>query len=179
MFRTLLVDDDFLVRSYLKSLTAWTRAGYEVTADVQDAEEALWTLEREDIDVMITDISMPLMDGIELIRQIRCDNNKLYIIVLSCHDDFDYVKEAMRQGADEYVLKNSLNEETLYDILMKTKKHIAFRKEKSTQQKEVDKLLEIRNHALKYHFFNGILSGTLSGSKREEKRLEASILGKL
>ena len=50
---------------------------------------------------------MPVMDGIELIRKIREENRDIYIIVLSCHDDFEYVKEAMRLGADEYVLKNS------------------------------------------------------------------------
>ena len=60
---------------------------------------------------------MPVMDGIELIRKIREENRDIYIIVLSCHDDFEYVKEAMRLGADEYVLKNSLDEDSLYDTL--------------------------------------------------------------
>ena len=108
MFRTLLVDDDFLVRSYLKTLSAWEKAGYEVVKDVQDGEEALRVLEEEKIDVVITDISMPLMDGIELIRHIREEKENIYIMVLSCHDDFEYVKEAMRLGADEYILKNKL-----------------------------------------------------------------------
>ena len=63
---------------------------------------------------------MPVMDGIELIRKIREENRDIYIIVLSCHDDFEYVKEAMRLGADEYVLKNSLDEDSLYDTLEKS-----------------------------------------------------------
>ena len=117
MFRTLLVDDDFLVRSYLKTLNAWEKAGYEVVKDVQDGEEALHVLEEEKIDVIITDISMPLMDGIELIRHIREEKENIYIMVLSCHDDFEYVKEAMRLGADEYILKNTLDEDTLLEIL--------------------------------------------------------------
>ena len=104
MFRTLLVDDDFLVRTYLKTLSSWERAGYEITQDVQDGEEALDVMKQKEIDVVITDISMPVMDGIELIRHIRQEMENIYIIVLSCHDDFEYVKEAMRLGADEYVL---------------------------------------------------------------------------
>lgn len=73
---------------------------------------------------------MPVMDGIELIRKIREENRDIYIIVLSCHDDFEYVKEAMRLGADEYVLKNSLDEDSLYDTLEKSAWLIEKRREK-------------------------------------------------
>ena len=175
MFRTLLVDDDFLVRSYLKTLSAWEKAGYEVVKDVQDGEEALHIMEEEKIDVVITDISMPLMDGIELIRHIREEKENIYIMVLSCHDDFEYVKEAMRLGADEYILKNTLDEDTLFEILEKSRHQIETRLEKSSQQEQTRKLIRMGSHTLKYHFFNGILSGTLNGQEREEKRAEAGI----
>ena len=98
-------DDDFLVRSYLKTLDSWEKAGYEIVDDAEDGEEAYGFLQKEKIDVLVTDLTMPVMDGIELIRKIREENRDIYIIVLSCHDDFEYVKEAMRLGADEYVLK--------------------------------------------------------------------------
>ncbi|MCI6422202.1 MAG: response regulator [Firmicutes bacterium] len=178
MFRTLLVDDDFLVRTYLKTLSSWERAGYEITQDVQDGEEALDVMKQKEIDVVITDISMPVMDGIELIRHIRQEMENIYIIVLSCHDDFEYVKEAMRLGADEYVLKNALDEENLYEVLNKSKKQIENRKEKTSEQIRNKKLLKIGSHTMKYHFFNGILSRTLSGKEREKKRKEAGIIGK-
>lgn len=178
MFQTLLVDDDFLVRSYLKTLNSWERAGYEVVKDAQDGEAALHVLEEEKIDVVITDISMPLMDGIELIRHIREEKENIYIIVLSCHDDFEYVKEAMRLGADEYILKNTLDEETLYEILEKSRHQIEKRRKKNSEQERTKKLIRMGSHTLKYHFFNGILSGTLSGQEREEKRAEAKIQGK-
>ena len=71
MRKALLADDDFLVRSYLKMLSSWEKAGFEITADVRDGEEALEVLDREKIDLVVTDIAMPLMDGIELIREIR------------------------------------------------------------------------------------------------------------
>lgn len=178
MFRTLLVDDDFLVRSYLKTLSSWKRAGYEVVRDVQDGEEALHVLEEEEIDVVITDISMPLMDGIELIRHIREEKEDIYIMVLSCHDDFEYVKEAMRLGADEYILKNTLDEDTLFEILEKSRHQIGRRLEKSSEQERTRKLIRMGSHTLKYHFFNGILSGNLKGQEREEKRAEAGIRGR-
>ena len=71
MFQTLLVDDDFLVRSYLKTLDSWEKEGYEVVRDVQDGEEALEVMNQEKIDIVVTDISMPLMDGIELIKAVK------------------------------------------------------------------------------------------------------------
>ena len=55
-------------------------------------EEAYGFLQKEKIDVLVTDLTMPVMDGIELIRKIREENRDIYIIVLSCHDDFEYVK---------------------------------------------------------------------------------------
>ena len=149
MFRTLLVDDDFLVRTYLKTLSSWERAGYEITQDVQDGEEALDVMKQKEIDVVITDISMPVMDGIELIRHIRQEMENIYIIVFSCHDDFEYVKEAMRLGADEYVLKNALDEENLYEVLNKSKKQIENRKEKTSEQIRNKKLLKIGSHTMK------------------------------
>ena len=79
MFQTLLVDDDFLVRSYLKTLDSWEKEGYEVVRDVQDGEEALEVMNQEKIDIVVTDISMPLMDGIELIKAVK----KLSLIHIS------------------------------------------------------------------------------------------------
>ena len=119
MFQTLLVDDDFLVRSYLKTLDSWEKEGYEVVRDVQDGEEALEVMNQEKIDIVVTDISMPLMDGIELIKAVKKNWPEVSVIVLSCHDDFEYVKEAMRLGADEYILKNTLDENSLLEVLEK------------------------------------------------------------
>lgn len=178
MYRTVIVDDDFLVRSYLKQLKAWKQAGYEIIADLRDGEEALAYIEKERPDLVVTDISMPLMDGIELIRRLREKDAGVYIIVLSCHDDFEYVKEAMKLGANEYVLKNSLNDESLGELLLKTKSSLAGMQRQQKAEDETKKLVQMGRHSLRYHFFNGLLSGSLSDEERESKRAEAGIAGK-
>lgn len=178
MFRTVIVDDDFLVRTYLKQLEAWKRAGYEIIGDVRDGEEALGLIEKSFPDVVITDISMPLMDGIELIRRIRERDREIYIIVLSCHDDFNYVKEAMKLGANEYVLKNSLDEESLYELLENAKHQMKHMRVRLDERERTRKLIKMGSHSLKYHFFNQLLSGTMSLEEREKQRLEAGINGK-
>ncbi len=204
MRKALLADDDFLVRSYLKMLSSWEKAGFEITADVRDGEEALEVLDREKIDLVVTDIAMPLMDGIELIRAIRKKYPDIYVIVLSCHDEFDYVKKAMKEGADEYVLKNTLNEESLYTVLEAAEEHIRksmeeadVKEQKQQTQEHVDmkkvagednnadadgktgeKTDQTENMNEKFLFFNQVLAGTLSGEEREEKRIQAGIRGK-
>lgn len=175
MIRTVIVDDDFLVRSYLKQLKAWERADYRIVADARDGEEALKAVEELGPEVVVTDISMPLMDGIELIRRIRESNHSVYIIVLSCHDDFEYVKEAMKLGADEYVLKNSLNEDSLYEMLIRTAGQIQDKKEKFQENDEAKRLMEMGRQSLKYHFFNGLLAGSFTSDEKEMRRREAGI----
>lgn len=178
MFTTIIVDDDFLVRSYLKQLEAWEKAGFEIVADVRDGEEALKVVEELQPDVVVTDISMPLMDGIELIRHLREGVQNPYIIVLSCHDDFEYVKEAMRLGANEYVLKNTLNEETLYEMLQKATQQMEGMQKQARKENQNQRLIKMGSQSLKFHYFNGILAGSLTGEEKEEKRIEAGITGK-
>lgn len=178
MIRAVIVDDDFLVRSYLKQLNAWKRADYQIVADARDGEEALTAVEELGPEVVITDISMPLMDGIELIRRIRETNHTVYIIVLSCHDDFEYVKEAMKLGADEYVLKNSLNEDSLYELLVHTARQLQEKKEIFREDDETKRLMEMGRQSLKYHFFNGLLAGSFTADEREKRRREAGIHAK-
>ena len=178
MIRTVIVDDDFLVRSYLRQLKAWERADYQIVADARDGEEALTAVEELGPQVVITDISMPLMDGIELIRRIRETNRTVYIIVLSCHDDFEYVREAMKLGADEYVLKNSLNEDSLYEMLVHTAGQLKDRRAQFQENDETKRLVEMGRQSLKYHFFNGLLAGSLTAKEREKRRKEAGIHAK-
>lgn len=178
MRKALLADDDFLVRSYLKMLSSWENAGFEITEDVRDGEEALEVLDKEPIDLVVTDIAMPLMDGIELIKEIRKKYPDIYIIVLSCHDEFEYVKKAMKEGADEYVLKNTLNEESLYTVLVTAEEHIGQSRKEPVVSKTEEKTERIGNMNEKFLFFNQILAGTLSKDEREEKRIQAGVHGK-
>lgn len=188
MRKALLADDDFLVRSYLKMLSSWGKAGFEITADVRDGEEALEILDKEKVDLVVTDLAMPLMDGIGLIREIRKKYPDIYVIVLSCHDEFEYVKQAMKEGADEYVLKNTLNEESLYTVLEAAEEHIKQSRKTEEKQEESQSQVEhteqkadsdqIGNMNERFLYFNQVLAGTLSGKEREEKRIQAGIRGK-
>ena len=124
MKKVLLVDDDALVRMFLRQIIPWEREGYTVVGDARDGEEALEMEARFSPDVIISDVSMPMMDGVQLVEEVRRKGFAGGIIMLSCHDDFDNVKNAMQRGADEYLLKNHLNAEDLCKTLQAvTEKH--------------------------------------------------------
>lgn len=113
MTKVLIVDDDALVRMFLRQVLPWESEGYMVVGDARDGEEALEIAAQTTPDLVLSDVSMPTMDGVELVRQLRAKNFSGGIIMLSCHDDFEYVKNAMQLGADEYLLKNHLSAESL------------------------------------------------------------------
>lgn len=117
MKRVLLVDDDFLVRSYLSQLLNWEANGYELVGAAQDGAQALEMVGKYAPDIVIADIDMPVMNGIDLLCRLKEQNYSGHVIMLSCHDDFEYVKEAMRIGAEEYLLKDMLTPEKLLQTL--------------------------------------------------------------
>lgn len=177
MRKTLIVDDDHLVRSYLKILPSWERAGFSIEADARDGEEALSILERADMDLLVTDISMPLMDGIELIRRVRQENQRVYIIVLSCHDEFAYVKDALKEGADDYVLKNTLNEDSLIQLLEATAQKMEERTRQHEERARVRRLAKAGDQTLKYAYFSKLAGDSADPRELEAERRRAGIRG--
>lgn len=113
MKKVLLIDDDALVRMFLRQIIPWESEGFTVVGDARDGEEALALTEQTSPDLILSDVSMPTLDGVELVRRLRGAGFQGGIIMLSCHDDFEYVKNAMQLGADEYLLKNHLSPESL------------------------------------------------------------------
>ena len=112
MYRVLIVDDEPYFSEGLKNLIKWEEFGLEVYSVAYDGEEALKIIENVRIHVLITDIKMPKMHGIQLIDYIRSKKLDIRCIVLSGYDDFKYVKAAAVLGIENYFLK-PINEEEL------------------------------------------------------------------
>ncbi|HWQ80198.1 MAG TPA: response regulator [Anaerovoracaceae bacterium] len=136
MIKTLIVDDDFLVRMFLKQITDWESAGFSLIGDACNGKEAISVIEKETPELVITDLSMPVMDGVSLIKRVKEASPDICIVVLSCHDEFEYVKEAMRLGADEYLLKNDLDEAVLLKSLESVR--IKINKSAEIQQEKIE-----------------------------------------
>jgi two-component system response regulator YesN len=134
MLKVMIVDDEIIVRIGLQSCISWEEYGYEVVGTAEDGIQALAMMEYHRPDVIFTDIRMPEMGGLELIRSIRNLYPQVKILVLSCLNDMEYVKEAIRLGAEDYILKLSLKPNLLVDILAKVKAKIE--QERTTGQQE-------------------------------------------
>lgn len=118
LFKTLIVDDEPLMRQYLHENLNRIHPSFVAADSVRDALDALALLESSVYDLIITDIRMPGMDGIELIRRLRQENNSVSVILLSGFDEFEYARAALRLDVDEYLLK-PLNDDELHAALEK------------------------------------------------------------
>lgn len=119
MKKVLLVDDDTIVRITLRSLIDWGQYGYEIVADASNGAQALRYLKEHPVDLMITDMKMPIMDGLSLLHKLSDKNQMPCTVVLSSYDDFKMVRESFRMGACDYLLKSDINEEVLSALLAK------------------------------------------------------------
>jgi len=105
MYNVLLVDDEPFITEGLIDAVDWSAFGLEVVGSAENGKRALELLRQVPADVLITDISMPVMDGLTLIRQARELLPGLTVIILSGYNEFDYLKEGMRLGIENYLLK--------------------------------------------------------------------------
>ncbi|WP_199616668.1 response regulator transcription factor [Paenibacillus alkalitolerans] len=117
-YNVLIVDDEPLARAGLRAMYDWISNGFQVVGEASDGKKALQLMEKVHVDIVITDIAMPVMDGLEFSREARRRYPEAKILLLSCHNEFDYAREAMRFGASDYLLKAKLEPEDLHRSLM-------------------------------------------------------------
>jgi len=118
MYRVMVVDDEPLVRTAIRSSVDWSEHGFLVDLEARNGEQALTILRgNPDVAIVLLDIVMPAMDGIEFLRRLRSEGLTPRVIVLSAHDEYQLVREAFKAGADDYILKSSLDAESLLALL--------------------------------------------------------------
>ncbi|WP_248927499.1 response regulator transcription factor [Paenibacillus hamazuiensis] len=145
LLNVIVVDDELPLRQELRSFP-WGKWGAALIGEAENGAEALQLCRDYVPDVVVTDITMPLMDGIELTRELRRQFPQVQVILLTCHSDFGYAREALRLGALEYLVKVTLEEEEMEQALHKAREAIererAHRKNESeARRREQAKLL--------------------------------------
>ncbi len=161
MGKVMIVDDELLVRVGLRSTIPWQENGFTLVADAANGQEAISKFDTTDPDILITDIRMPGMDGIELIKILKKKKPKLKTIILTNYDDFAYTQEALKLGADEYLLKSTLDNDTLLPILKRLWSKL---QQESAEDEKIQKLQKqalLGFFLLKKHFAESLISGEL------------------
>lgn len=161
MKKVLLVEDDFSVREYLKNAIPWEENGYHVIGEADNGAEALVLLEQECPDIMITDIQMPRMNGVELISKMKETGYPTKIVVLSFYDDFEYVRDAMKYGAVDYMLKHQLSEDKILKTLNEIREDISDSSVEEVRKENqlIKRRLQSNLNAIKRRLFQNLVEG--------------------
>lgn len=157
--KILLVDDEYLLRQGLKYLCNWEEKGFTIVGEASNGQEALSLVKEYKPHIVITDIVMPLIDGVELVKLIKNFNEAIEIIVLSSYGDFDYVKTSFKYGVKDYILKPKLQPDELLPLLEKLKKNIRLTENTYTKNTpEIQLSIELSNLLNGFGNFSTILS---------------------
>lgn len=121
----ILVDDDVPVLDFLKAAVPWSNLGLRLTGTFENGLKAYdFAVNEQMPDIVVTDIGMPQMDGLQLIDKLKQLKQGLGVIILSCHDEFKYAQQAIKLGVDDYVLKETVEPHTIGEMLERVVKRL-------------------------------------------------------
>lgn len=136
MYKILIVDDEYYFREALKISLPWEKLGFQIVGEAKNGEDALEQMKRLHPDVVMVDINMPIMGGLEFIEEAQANEYTSEYILLTGHSEFSYAKHALQLGVFNYVLK-PINEEEIRNSLLELKAHMD---DKRAKKLEVDQL---------------------------------------
>ena len=144
MYKLLIVDDESSIRNGIKNYFPWTQLGFEVAGLFENGREALDYCRKLPVDVVLSDIKMPIMDGLELAKELYQLNPNIKIVLLSGYREFEYAREALKYEVKNYILKPTKYEE-LNEVFSKIKKELdqeQFSEEDDTNYSYYDKIVD-------------------------------------
>lgn len=162
MIKVVIVDDDALALTKLKEIIRIRNI--KIVGEFTHAADALEYIRTHAADILITDMKMPQMDGIDLIRRAKQYMPDLEIIAISSYKDFNYVKESFREGSVDYILKHMLDEESMTNALLEAITRIR----KNDRGISGEEATEESQNALKEKIFARMLRGEISAEKAGE-----------
>ena len=151
MIKVLIVEDEIGTRNLLKIIVKWEELHMKIIGEASNGREALFHMEKELPDLVVTDIKMPVMSGIELAEEIMKKYPSVKVIIITAYDEFKYAQQAIRAGAADFILKPMKRQE-VKEALLKVSGQIEKEEESSP-----DVMEQVRNY-LEEHFAESELS---------------------
>ena len=174
MIRVFLCEDEFVVREGIKNNINWTDNGYEFVGEASDGELALPLIRKLEPDIVITDIKMPFMDGLELSRMIRKEFPFIEIVILSGYEEFDYAKQAISIGVAQYLTKPISGDDLLRELDFLREKIVKSKEERALKE-QFKKEMEENESRERSELFRCLVSGTYSVTELLQKAEKLSI----
>lgn len=132
-YTAILIDDEAWTRAVLRKLGSWQELGIEIIAEASDGKYGLELINRLQPDIIVTDVKMPHVDGIQLLKAVRESGNLAKVIFISGYDDYEYVRSAIKLNASDYLLK-PIKQSELNQQLARCVAELAMQKEKAPFQ---------------------------------------------
>lgn len=174
MLKVFLVEDESVIREGFRDKIPWEQYGFQLVGEAGDGEMALPMIRKLKPDLLITDIKMPFMDGLSLSEIVKEEFPKIKIIIISGYDDFEYARQAIKAGVDQYLLK-PITRTTLRGVLLEIKEKIEQGMEQKDYQAQYqDEVQEFEQFSLR-RFFEKILEGKLSVKEIYEEAAAQSL----
>lgn len=174
MYKMIVIDDEYLVRLGIKETIEWDKYKIEIVGEATNGKTGLELIKSLKPDIIITDIKMPVMDGLELVKELSKLNYDHEVIILSGYKDFDYAKHTLENGAFSYLLKPIDNQELIEKVMQaiehleENKKQKTFIKHKLIQDLIMKKDSEINEETLKLYDIYISKEGTIIYGKIDE-----------
>jgi len=122
LIKTIIVDDDIEMLKGLTHYIPWESYGFTIVSTFENAASTIKYVRNNPVDLIISDISMPGISGLDMIKQLQQENFSFYSVILTCYEDFSYAKKAISLGTSEYIIKDTLTKKELITLLQNVKK---------------------------------------------------------
>lgn len=161
MFNLIFVDDESIIREGISKCVPWDECGFHLSGLFDNGLLAYEFIKKNQVDVVITDINMPYMDGLVLSKLLAEEYPKITVLLLSGYDDFEYAQKALKNQVREFLLK-PITAQELTEALQLVHKELTISKSQEIKQEEMREKLNISFPLLKERFLNRLITGKLS-----------------
>ena len=160
MLKIFLAEDEVIVRETIKRMIPWEDLGFELVGEAADGEMALPLLIRQKPDLLITDIKMPFMDGLTLAKLAKKELPELKIVILSGYDDFNYAKQAINIGVEDYLLK-PITKNALIERLSEIRSRYEHEKTQKEYYEKFQREMQAYEKNSSRDFFEALVRGSM------------------
>ncbi|WP_066050674.1 response regulator transcription factor [Robertmurraya korlensis] len=157
MYKVMLVDDDYPVIQLLSETIQWEQIGVTLQSSHENGASAFEKAMEDMPDILITDIGMPKMNGIELTKKLKERNPHLQVAILSCHSDFVYAHQALKLQVQDYLVKDTLDPDDLCELIKKFKATLDEKNHKMIKQIQLQEMLDRNKESVKQRFIQKVI----------------------
>lgn len=172
MLKVMIVEDDIFDYTHLKNIIDWNQEGFQISEQIKNVEEAENKLAEEKFDILITDMKMPGKSGADLIKFAAENYPGIKSIALSGYKEFDYVKKSLKAGAEDYILKHELSQDSLINLLTAASKKIMQNKADKNSDIFEESFFVDQKNILIQNFAEKLVRGHFNNKEDLKKQIE-------